>query len=193
VTPDQVVIAKAAPASKKATSAAADVPAPAAPAASAPTAPAAPAAPAAPMTPAAPAATAPLPPTPAAAAPEAPPAAAAAPESSGMTCKKDPAFAKYFKMMDVGIPMPAVAMKMDAEGLDSSILSCVPNLPAHVPVRPPAHTHARTTPACTFTHRTHARAHLHVRMCPLSLPPRAHIRCHCRHAHVSAVVAASQH
>ncbi|XP_068203958.1 WASH complex subunit 3 [Palaemon carinicauda] len=45
---------------------------------------------------------------------------------------KDPRFAPYFKMLAVGVPLPAVQMKMRSEGLDPSILDD-PNAPAPPP------------------------------------------------------------
>ncbi|KAK7076866.1 protein transport [Halocaridina rubra] len=42
---------------------------------------------------------------------------------------KDPRFAQYFKMLAVGVPEPAIKMKMSSEGLDPSILDD-PNAPA---------------------------------------------------------------
>ncbi|XP_066978521.1 WASH complex subunit 3 [Macrobrachium rosenbergii] len=45
---------------------------------------------------------------------------------------KDPRFASYFKMLAVGVPLPAVQMKMRNEGLDPSILED-PNAPAPPP------------------------------------------------------------
>ncbi|XP_064487933.1 WASH complex subunit 3-like [Ornithodoros turicata] len=42
---------------------------------------------------------------------------------------KDPRFAKYFKMLSVGIPLGAVQIKMKSEGVDPDILND-PNAPA---------------------------------------------------------------
>mmetsp|Transcript_8702 Transcript_8702/g.15547 ORF Transcript_8702/g.15547 Transcript_8702/m.15547 type:complete len:914 (+) Transcript_8702:160-2901(+) len=44
-------------------------------------------------------------------------------DSLPMTVAEDPAFAKYFKMLKMGLPPPAVAQKMAMEGLDSQILN----------------------------------------------------------------------
>ncbi|KAL7301400.1 hypothetical protein TKK_0005843 [Trichogramma kaykai] len=43
-------------------------------------------------------------------------------ESSTQKTKLDPVYAKYFKMVQVGVPKPAVKLKMEQEGLDSSVL-----------------------------------------------------------------------
>lgn len=56
------------------------------------------------------------PPAPAAAAP--PPA----PAAPVITCEKDPAFAKYFKMLKMGVHPQAIKGKMTAEGLDPNVI-----------------------------------------------------------------------
>ena len=48
----------------------------------------------------------------------------------GPPLKDDPVYGKFFKMMKAGVPKPAVANKMAAEGLDPAILDMDPNLPA---------------------------------------------------------------
>lgn len=44
------------------------------------------------------------------------------PEKPAMTVSKDPRYAKYFQMIKVGVPLMAIAPKMQAEGLDPSLL-----------------------------------------------------------------------
>ncbi|XP_014677433.1 PREDICTED: WASH complex subunit CCDC53-like isoform X2 [Priapulus caudatus] len=44
---------------------------------------------------------------------------------------KDPRYAKYFRMVQVGVPVPAVQVKMHMEGLDASLIE-TPNAPAPV-------------------------------------------------------------
>jgi hypothetical protein len=44
--------------------------------------------------------------------------------------KEDPQYAKFFKMLSMHIPKPAVCMKMQAEGLDPAILDMDPEKPA---------------------------------------------------------------
>lgn len=43
-------------------------------------------------------------------------------ETETQPISKDPRYEKYFKMMQFGVPKPAVKLKMQQEGLDSSIL-----------------------------------------------------------------------
>ncbi|GFY79674.1 WASH complex subunit 3 [Trichonephila inaurata madagascariensis] len=52
-----------------------------------------------------------------------------------MTVSQDPRFAKYFKMINMGVPPGAVQLKMTAEGVDPSILS---NPDAEAPPGAPA-------------------------------------------------------
>ena len=52
------------------------------------------------------------------------------------TLKDDPMFAKYFKMLKMHLPPPAVKQKMTAEGLDPAILDMDPEGPS--PNAPPA-------------------------------------------------------
>lgn len=51
------------------------------------------------------------------------------PEKPAMTVSKDPRYAKYFQMIKVGVPLMAIAPKMQAEGLDPSLLEN-PDAPA---------------------------------------------------------------
>jgi hypothetical protein len=44
--------------------------------------------------------------------------------------KDDPKFAKYFRMLAMHLPKEAVAIKMQAEGLDTSLLDLDPNSPS---------------------------------------------------------------
>lgn len=44
------------------------------------------------------------------------------PKPDGVPLKDDPAFAKYFKMLKLGLPMGAVKNAMERDGLDSSIM-----------------------------------------------------------------------
>ncbi|XP_062374558.1 WASH complex subunit 3 [Sardina pilchardus] len=62
-----------------------------------------------------------------------PPEAAAEPkvesaESSAMTVAKDPRYARYLKMVQVGVPVMAIKNKMVLEGLDPNLLD-TPNAP----------------------------------------------------------------
>lgn len=59
------------------------------------------------------------------------------PEKPTMTVSKDPRYAKYFQMVKVGVPIPAIAPKMMAEGLDPSLLEN-PDAPAPEGARAPA-------------------------------------------------------
>jgi hypothetical protein len=51
---------------------------------------------------------------------------AATPAAADLKLKEDPAFAKYFKMLAMHLPPPAVKQKMSAEGLDPSVLDMDP-------------------------------------------------------------------
>lgn len=82
-------------------------------------APAASSAPAAPSSAAAPAAAAPAP-APAAAAPV--PVAAPVETPTGVLAKDHPGYAPFFKMLRVGVPLPVVAGKVTAAGLNASLL-----------------------------------------------------------------------
>lgn len=54
-------------------------------------------------------------------------AAAEAPVSTAMTNRQDPRFARYFKMVDMGVPLQAVKGKFAVEtGCDPSIMEYVP-------------------------------------------------------------------
>ncbi|GAB1605068.1 WASH complex subunit 3-like [Argonauta hians] len=68
------------------------------------------------------------PPTPAASAEAAPPPPPTS-EEPQKTVSQDPRYMKYFKMVAVGVPEPAVKIKMKNEGLDPSLLDN-PNAPA---------------------------------------------------------------
>jgi hypothetical protein len=46
-----------------------------------------------------------------------------------LAIKDDPRFSKFFKMLQMQVPKGAVALKMKAEGLDTSVLNMDPNLP----------------------------------------------------------------
>ena len=84
-----------------------------------------------PAQPAAAAAAPPPPPPPEGAAVAAPSAAAPAEEvSTYVKCKDDPRFSKYFRMEKMGVPRPAVAIKLKQEtGFDGSMLD-TPDAPA---------------------------------------------------------------
>lgn len=43
-------------------------------------------------------------------------------ETSGVKACDDPRYATFFKMIQFGVPIQAVKLKMDTEGLDPSIL-----------------------------------------------------------------------
>ena len=45
-----------------------------------------------------------------------------APSHDGPTIQNDPRFAKYFKMVKMGVPDPVVRQKMQFEGFDPSLL-----------------------------------------------------------------------
>lgn len=45
-------------------------------------------------------------------------------DPNAVTVKDDPAFAKYFKMLKVGVSEQAVRQKMQSEGVDPSLLDC---------------------------------------------------------------------
>lgn len=49
-------------------------------------------------------------------------------ETPKMTVCQDPKYARYFKMLSVGVPEPAVKLKMQQEGLDPNMLNN-PNAP----------------------------------------------------------------
>lgn len=49
-------------------------------------------------------------------------------EKPKVTVSQDPKYAKYFKMLSVGVPEPAVKLKMQQEGLDPNLLNN-PNAP----------------------------------------------------------------
>ncbi|XP_070534845.1 WASH complex subunit 3-like isoform X2 [Ptychodera flava] len=55
--------------------------------------------------------------------------AAAEPVASDNPVSRDPRFAHYFKMLNVGIPAQAIKLKMQSEGVDPDILDD-PNAPA---------------------------------------------------------------
>lgn len=42
--------------------------------------------------------------------------------NDGPKASNDPRFLKFFKMIQFGVPLPAVKLKMETEGLDSSVL-----------------------------------------------------------------------
>jgi len=75
-----------------------------------------------------------------------PPAAAnAAPGGPKMLLKDDPQFAKYFKMLKMHLPPPAVKQKMTSEGLDPSVLDMDPEGPSpNQPAAAPAAAGAAT-------------------------------------------------
>ena len=43
-------------------------------------------------------------------------------EPDSQQISSDPRYVKYFKMLHFGVPKPAVKLKMEQEGLDSSLL-----------------------------------------------------------------------
>lgn len=49
--------------------------------------------------------------------------------STFVALKDEPKYAKYFKMLKSGVPAPAVAHRMVADGLDPAILDCDPDQP----------------------------------------------------------------
>lgn len=51
------------------------------------------------------------------------------PEQSVLKVSQDPRFAKYFKMVNLGVPVAAVKLKMSAEGVNADILDN-PDAPA---------------------------------------------------------------
>ncbi|KAL3266213.1 hypothetical protein HHI36_010395 [Cryptolaemus montrouzieri] len=44
------------------------------------------------------------------------------PQNEAPKPNEDPRYSKYFKMVQVGVPIPAVKLKMQSEGLDPNIL-----------------------------------------------------------------------
>lgn len=55
--------------------------------------------------------------------------AVAAPQPSGKPISEDPRFSQYFRMLRMGVPDPAIRMKMSSEGVDPSLLDD-PHAPA---------------------------------------------------------------
>lgn len=51
------------------------------------------------------------------------------PESSGVPLKQDPTYAKYFKMLKLGLPMGAVKNAMERDGLNPSVMDGNHNAP----------------------------------------------------------------
>lgn len=47
---------------------------------------------------------------------------AESPADKGPKACEDPRFIRFFKMIQFGVPLPAVKQKMETEGLDSSVL-----------------------------------------------------------------------
>lgn len=73
-----------------------------------------------------------------AAAPAAAPAAPSAPAEPQVRLKDDPRYSKYFKMLAMGVPKPAVKMKMSADGVDDpEVIERDPDGPAP-PGAPPS-------------------------------------------------------
>lgn len=59
------------------------------------------------------------------------PAPPAAPVSEGIRLKEDPRYSKYFKMLAMGVPKPAIKLKMQSEGCpDPSQIDNDPDGPA---------------------------------------------------------------
>mmetsp|Transcript_3147 Transcript_3147/g.6337 ORF Transcript_3147/g.6337 Transcript_3147/m.6337 type:complete len:211 (+) Transcript_3147:307-939(+) len=56
----------------------------------------------------------------------------------GPKLKDDPRYGRYFKMVRMGVPPPAVKVKMSAEGFDPSVLDQDPEGPAPPGAPPPA-------------------------------------------------------
>lgn len=54
------------------------------------------------------------------------------PKPEGLPLKDDPAYAKYFKMLKLGLPMGAVKNAMERDGLNSSVMDGNHNLPVSV-------------------------------------------------------------
>jgi hypothetical protein len=50
--------------------------------------------------------------------------------SGGVPLKEDPKYVKYFKMMKMGLPMPAVKHAMERDGIDSIVMDGDHNAPA---------------------------------------------------------------
>lgn len=46
-----------------------------------------------------------------------------------MTCKEDPMFTRFFKMLNFGVPIPAVKAKMELEGLNPDVID-TPDAPS---------------------------------------------------------------
>lgn len=47
------------------------------------------------------------------------------PQPESQPISADPRYQKYFKMLQFGVPKPAVKLKMEQEGLDSSLIEYV--------------------------------------------------------------------
>ncbi|KAL6734096.1 hypothetical protein Aduo_004674 [Ancylostoma duodenale] len=63
------------------------------------------------------------------------PELAAVEQENVLLVKDDPAFAKYFRMLKLGIVEPAIKQKMQSEGFDPSLLDN-PNAPSPNPTKP---------------------------------------------------------
>lgn len=83
------------------------------------------------------------------------PAPEPVPEPRGVPLKQDPAYAKYFKMLKLGLPMGAVKNAMERDGLDPSVMDCDHDAPA------PAPSGAMSNSAKKRQRDTHRRTRLH--------------------------------
>jgi WASH complex subunit CCDC53 len=61
--------------------------------------------------------------------PPPPPPPPSEPSKEIITVSKDPRFSKYFKMLIMGVPVAAVKLKMNSEGIDPNLLD-TPDAPA---------------------------------------------------------------
>jgi len=82
-------------------------------------------------------------------------------EQQGVPLKNDPAYAKYFKMLKLGLPMGAVKNAMERDGVDSSVMDGNHNLPANSSSNNGASSSASTSRKQQRQKDTHRRTRLH--------------------------------
>lgn len=79
---------------------------------------------------------------------------------TGVPLKHDPTYARYFKMLNIGLPMGAVKNAMERDGLDASVMDRDHNLPANVSAVGEAE-HGGATREEKKVKDTHRRTRLH--------------------------------
>jgi len=82
-------------------------------------------------------------------------------EQQGVPLKNDPAYAKYFKMLKLGLPMGAVKNAMERDGVDSSVMDGNHNLPANSSSNNGASSSSTTSRKQQRQKDTHRRTRLH--------------------------------